>query len=120
LALAAETNADAAVSKITNGRKGDFMTKTEERLLQLLSGKPKLLMVRHEHSSLCTEFYIMTIGADGKAAEILATGSFEGFDVEIMAALLGRIERCVGKCKSKRMSNAESYEMMEKWERRDD
>jgi hypothetical protein len=72
------------------------MSKSKMKLNQNCKGRRKLIKARHEESASYTEFHVFTVGADGKEAEIIGGGSFEGVNLENTTAMLTQLARSLG------------------------
>jgi hypothetical protein len=72
------------------------MSKSTRKAAQQWKTDPKLIKARHEESASYTEFQVFTVGADGKEAEIIGDGSFEGVNLENTTAMLTQLARSLG------------------------
>jgi hypothetical protein len=96
------------------------MLKRKEKLDQNWKGGRKLIKARHEESASYTEFDVFAVGADGKEAEIIGDGSFEGINLRAVTAMLTQLADVVGDCEIKWVSFADgTMEDILKWELRD-
>jgi hypothetical protein len=97
-----------------------WMSNRKQKLAGNWKSGRKLIKARHEEIASYTEFNVFTVGADGKEAEIIGYGSFEGINLQTVTAMLTRLADVVGDCEIKWMSFDDSnMDDILKWERRD-
>ena len=74
------------------------MSKRKQKLAGNWKSGRKLIKARHEESASYTEFYVFTVGADGKQADPIAHGLFDAVDQNKVTAMLTQLAQSIGDC----------------------
>jgi hypothetical protein len=72
------------------------MSKSKRKAAQQWKTGPKLIKVHHDESAAYTEFYIFTLGPDGKQAEPIGHGLFDAISQNDVTAMLTQLAQSIG------------------------
>lgn len=74
------------------------MSKSKRKAAQQWKTGPKLIKVHHDESAAYTEFYIFTLGPDGKQADRIGHGLFDAINQNNVSAMLTQLAQSIGDC----------------------
>jgi hypothetical protein len=74
------------------------MSKNKRKAAQQWKTGPKLIKVHHDESAAYTEFYIFTLGPDGKQADPIGHGLFDAINQNNVTAMLTQLAQSIGDC----------------------
>jgi hypothetical protein len=96
------------------------MSKSKRKAAQQWKTGPKLIKVHHDESAAYTEFYIFTLGPDGKQAEPIGHGLFDAISQNDVTAMLTRLAQSISDCEIRWVTfGNEAMQDSMAWEHRD-